>query len=280
VNQRQFGIRKQSETASAGGSAIAAEGVERSDHKSRRGDQRDAQDAAAGAVPNAAQAERDQPADDHMSARVQPGRLEQQSGDEQQRARAEETGCLAERDGNGGAHHRGARCEPSPPRGPARRLARQQTARRDRVQAAQRPRHGSEARGDAGSGSHGQRGNGGVQRNQPGPHGVEPPSAQPQQDERAVCQRHSDTGHRAGRGQRRAFEQKQGPDLRCRKPERAQHADFARPLFDAELEEQAREQQRRNHQEETEVHEVLAKVSRPLRRLEALGSHGDDGEAG
>ena len=50
------------------------------------------------------------------------------------------------------------------------------------------------------------------------------------------------------------------------------------PLLDPELEEQTREEQGRDHQEEAEVHEVLAKVCRALRRLQTLSPHGDDGQ--
>ena len=195
VNQRQFGIRQQREPARAGGRTIAPKGLERSDHKGRRGDQGNAQDAAAGPVLNAAQAQRDQPADGSKPARVEPGRLEQQSGDQQQRARAEETGGLVQfaesaAPTSAAARRAAARSrEPSPPRRPALPLTRQQAAGGNGAQAAQGPRHGTEARDHAGSGPDGQRWNGGVQGKQPGPHGVEPPGAQPQQDERAVCQR-------------------------------------------------------------------------------------------
>jgi hypothetical protein len=92
LKDRQLGIRN--ELKGAGGRTIVPKGVERCDYKGRRRDERNAQDAAAGPVPHAAQAQRDQPAEVLRPARVQPGRLEQQRGDEQQRARAEETGGL------------------------------------------------------------------------------------------------------------------------------------------------------------------------------------------
>ena len=54
-----------------------------------------------------------------------------------------------------------------------------------------------------------------------------------------------------------------------READRAQQADLARALLDAEPEEQRREQQRRHDEEEAEVGEVLAEVGGAARRGQA-----------
>ena len=66
------------------------------------------------------------------------------------------------------------------------------------------------------------------------------------------------------------FEQEYIAQLRHGKTERAQHADLAHALLDAQFEEQAGQQQRRHHQEEAEIDEVLAKIRGAVRRCEAL----------
>jgi hypothetical protein len=50
-------------------------------------------------------------------------------------------------------------------------------------------------------------------------------------------------------------------------------------LLDAELEEKPGQQQGGDHQEETEVDEVLAEIGRALGRREAAGFHRNDGQA-
>ena len=66
----------------------------------------------------------------------------------------------------------------------------------------------------------------------------------------------------------------------ARPAERAQQADLARALLDAQPEEEPREQQRRHQQEHAEREEVLAEVARALRGRERLRAHGHDREAG
>ena len=61
--------------------------------------------------------------------------------------------------------------------------------------------------------------------------------------------------------------------------DRAKQADFARPLLHAEPEEQCREQQRRQHEEKTEIREVLAEVGRAARRTEPIGADVHHGES-
>ena len=85
---------------------VASKGVERNDQEGRRGDQGNAQDAAAGAVREVAKAKRYEPADGGKAARVQPGRLKQQGANQQQRARPEESGGLADRALRAGSHER------------------------------------------------------------------------------------------------------------------------------------------------------------------------------
>ena len=97
-------------------------------------------------------------------ARVQPGRLEQQSGNQQQRARAEETGGLVQFPESTAPSMPQARMaasasrDPAPTRRPVLPLTRQQAPRRNRLQAAQGPRHRTEARDHPGGGPDGQRG--------------------------------------------------------------------------------------------------------------------------
>ena len=58
-----------------------------------------------------------------------------------------------------------------------------------------------------------------------------------------------------------------------READRPQQADFARALLDAEPEEERRQQQRRGHEKEAEVGEVLAEVGRAAGRGQAVGPH-------
>ena len=81
-----------------------------------------------------------------------------------------------------------------------------------------------------------------MQREQSRAYRVEPPGAQPQQDERAISQRHARAHRRARHGQRRPFQQKCRADFGCRKTQRAQNANLPLALFDAQPEEQPRQQ--------------------------------------
>ena len=103
------------------------------------------------------------------------------------------------------------------------------------------------------------------------PTASDPPGAQSEHDELAVGQRARQCpATRSGSGQHRAFEQEHGADLRHGKSQRAQHADLAHALLHAQLEEQAGQQQRGDHQEEAEVDEVLAEIGGALRGFQAL----------
>ena len=63
------------------------------------------------------------------------------------------------------------------------------------------------------------------------------------------------------------------PNRRRIEPERLKQPDFLQPLLDAKLEEQPRQQQRRDDKEGAEIGEVLAEVGRAARRGEPLRAH-------
>ena len=67
-------------------------------------------------------------------------------------------------------------------------------------------------------------------------------------------------------GEHQSLGGEQAAHARRAEADRAQQADLARALLDAEPEEQRREHQRRDDEEEAEVGEVLAEVGRAARR--------------
>ena len=81
-----------------------------------------------------------------------------------------------------------------------------------------------------------------------------------------------------GKTVRRADEQ-QAADARHGEAERAQYADLAHPLLHAKLEEEARQQQGRNHQEEAEVDEVLSEIGRAARGAQRFFADAAGGES-
>ena len=81
-------------------------------------------------------------------------------------------------------------------------------------------------------------------------------------------------------GEEHSFEKKERADSRRRKSDRLQHADLSQPLLDSEFEEERCQQERGDHQKETEVEKILAEVSRAARSFQALRAHGQNREAG
>ena len=112
-----------------------------------------------------------------------------------------------------------------------------------------------------------------MQRKRSGTHRTYPPGAQAEQNKGAVTERRTYSGDSAGNCERRSFEQKQEANLRRWKAEGTQDTDFVHPLLDPEFEKQACQQQRRDHQEEAEVHEVFAEIGRAASGLKALSPH-------
>ena len=80
-------------------------------------------------------------------------------------------------------------------------------------------------------------------------------------------------------GEEQAFGGEQPAHARRAEPDRAQQADLARALLDAEPEEERGQHERRRDEEETEVDEVLAEVGRSARGGQRLGPHRAHGES-
>ncbi len=118
-----------------------------------------------------------------------------------------------------------------------------------------------------------------MQRQRRRPDGIDPPRAQAEHDERAVRNRAGDADNAADAGKDKRLADKQPPNRRRIQPERLQQSDFLQPLLDAELEEQPRQQQRRDDEESTEIGEVLAEIGRAARRREPLRAHVVDGKS-
>ncbi len=109
--------------------------------------------------------------------------------------------------------------------------------------------------------------------------GAYPPRAQAVNDETAVKDRAHDAQQRSDNGQNSRFRKEQSPDHRHRVARRAEDADLTQALLDSQLEEEHRQHQRRDHQEEAEVGEVLAEVGRAARCLERRGARREKGYA-
>src|SRR5262245_37889473 len=112
-----------------------------------------------------------------------------------------------------------------------------------------------------------------MQRQEPGPDSVHPERAQSPQNQSAVPGCAGDTGQTTGHGQDHSFDQEQPDDPPSRKTHRPQSSNLPQPLLDSETEEQACKNQRRDDQEEAEIGEVFAEISRPLSGLKTLGSN-------
>ena len=169
---------------------------------------------------------------------------------------------------------------PASTENPSRPLsAHEQRARRGGRKRAQRPpdrchrnRHNCERAGDERDRIH-------VQRERRRPDGIDPPRAQAEHDERAVRNRAGDTKSAADAGEKKRLAHEQPPNRRRIQPERLKQSDFLQPLLDAQLEEQPRQQQRRDDKEGTEIGEVLAEIGRAARRREPLRAHVVDGKS-
>ena len=235
--------------------------------------------------PSRATAQAPRPVMSRVSrARSQPASHEQRA-DEQRRARAEERAGLrgrhreaeteqrrspatAKTTANQPVAARRAGCRPirdtsidcavNNARGESRATARSETSTHTAAatHAANRPDHQREPAATCSSSSR-------------RPDRADPPRAEAVHDERAVQDRAGDRRcappATARTRPRRAAA---AGRLDIEKPDGAQDADLAQPLLDAQPEEEHGEHQRRDHQEEAEVGEVLAEVGRALRRLE------------
>ena len=92
--------------------------------------------------------------------------------------------------------------------------------------------------------------------------------------------------HRAGNPQRAShnsqddrFAEQQPADHRHRVPRGAKNPDLPQALLNAQLEEENGQHERRDHQEEAEVGEVLSEVRRPLGRVESRRPRRIEGDA-
>ena len=118
-----------------------------------------------------------------------------------------------------------------------------------------------------------------MQLQQRRPDRADPPRAEAVHDDLAVENRAGDSEHAADRGEDDRLADQQTPDDRHRVARGAQDPDLAQPLLDAQLEEEHGQHQRRDHQEEAEVGEVLAEVGGALRGLECGRARGIEGHA-
>jgi hypothetical protein len=101
---------------------------------------------------------------------------------------------------------------------------------------------------------------------------TDPPGPQPVHHQLAVTNRANYSEYASGAGQHNTFSQEQPPDVRSGEANGSKRSDLAQPLLDAQLEKET-SKERRRYQEEAEVDEVLAKISRAARRFEALTAH-------
>src|SRR5688500_18993292 len=101
-----------------------------------------------------------------------------------------------------------------------------------------------------------------------------PPCPQGKDDQIGVQNCPHCSGYSAGNRQQNTFTKKDSSNCGGSKPDGAQQAHLANPLFNAQLEEQDSKKKRRDDQKETEVDEVLAKIRCALRRVETLLADG------
>ena len=279
------------------GLALPPEGVDGDDDEGGRGDERDAEEAAARTVRGVARAEvRDGAparARDESAARpAKPDRLEPEQRDEQQRPAAEEARRLPdragrgqpeqpepdERDGRRGRDGReAARPFPAPTlHAPALDDAREEPARRGAAQPPHRPVDAGERDEEAAQRAEEEGARRRVERERRGADGLDPPRAQAVHHQRAVGVGPGEPERSAQRGEHEGFGQEDAADARLAEADRAQDADLAQALFDAEAEEERRQHQGRSDEEEAEVEEVFSEVGRALRSLQPLGADGED----
>jgi hypothetical protein len=110
-----------------------------------------------------------------------------------------------------------------------------------------------------------------VQRERVGAHSIHPPRPEPLHQQCGVTHGPKNTEAATGYSQHKALEHELTTNLRRAKSNSTEQADLAHALFDTELEEEGGQQQRRDHEEETEVDEVSTKVGGPTRSGDAIG---------
>ena len=93
-------------------------------------------------------------------------------------------------------------------------------------------------------------------------HGIDPPGAQAGHHELSVGDRAQQPQRAADAGQHQPLGQEQAAHQGRARAQGSQQPNFARPLFDAQLEEQRRQEQRGHDEEEAEIDEVLAEICR------------------
>jgi hypothetical protein len=106
-----------------------------------------------------------------------------------------------------------------------------------------------------------------------GSHGAAPPGSEAGHHQPGVPDSARDSHDAAYQDDEQTFEDELPADAGRVESDRPQQPDFPRALFDAELEEHPCEEQRRDHQEEAEVSEVLAEVGGAARRRQTVGAH-------
>ncbi len=225
--------------------------------------------------------------------RAQPGRQPEQSADEQRRPGAEERSGLRRRPREADRQQ----CDPGDERtvaasrrlrrapravGHARlveRLRRQQRTRRQATDRAKRDEDAHRRDHDAANRAEHERERPHMQLEHRRPDRTDPPRSETVDDELAVQNRAGDPERAANDSQDDRFAEQQPPDDRHRVARGAEDADLAQALLDPQLEEEHGQHQRRDHQEETEVGEVLAEVGRALRRVESGRARRIEGHA-
>ena len=93
-------------------------------------------------------------------------------------------------------------------------------------------------------------------------------------DELPVQNRADDSERRANEGKNDRLAEQQAPDGGHRIARGAKNPDLSQPLLDSQLEEEDGQHQRRDHQKEAEVGEVLAEVGGTARRVEGRCTRG------
>ena len=103
-------------------------------------------------------------------------------------------------------------------------------------------------------------------------HSAYPPRSQAIHHQRAISKSGDYAKHASQACEHQTFAQKQRANLCGRKSQCLKSSDFAQALFDAKLEKQAGQQERRDDEKKAEVDEVLSEISGPVRRFEPFDS--------
>ena len=118
-----------------------------------------------------------------------------------------------------------------------------------------------------------------MQHERPRPDGAGPPTAEAGHHRRGVSNCAADAERRAARREDESFGREQTPHLVGGEAHRSQQANLAPALLDSEPEEERRQHQRRDHEKEAEIREVLTEVGGAAGGGQAAAAHVTNGQA-